>query len=153
MASDDIFRDLKKSDINRIIDSGMIRRIDAGKVLFRKGDIGHEMFIVLSGKVQIVDEIDDKKKVLAELGAGEIFGEMAMFEKRARSAHAVIKEPSEILVLSEDVLGKLLEKKIPRRFLANVIGVLCHRLRVTNSMYMRAKYGGKKDSTQVKWVD
>jgi len=152
MAAFDVFQDLKKSEINHIVDSGVIRTVESGKVLFRKGDIGHEMFIILKGKVNIIDEIDDKKKILAELRAGEIFGEMAMFEKRARSAHAVAKDQSQILTLSEEVLVKLLEKKIPRKFLANVIGVLCHRLRVTNSMYMRAKYGAK-DSTQVKWLD
>jgi len=152
MASYDIFQDLKKSEMSRIVDSGVIRSVESGKVLFRKGDIGHEMFIILKGRVQIIDEIEDKKKILAELGAGEMFGEMAMFERRARSAHAVVKEPSQILVLSEDVLAKLLEKKIPRRFLANLIGVLCHRLRVTNNMYMRAKYGSKPPE-DVQWLD
>lgn len=152
MASYDIFQGLKKTEVTRIVDSGVIRTVDSGKMLFRKGDIGHEMFIVLKGKVQIVDEIEDKRKILAELGVGEIFGEMAMFEKRPRSAHAVVKESSQILVLSEEVLIKLLEKKIPRKFLANVIGVLCHRLRVTNNMYMRAKYGAKH-SQQVQWLD
>ncbi len=56
MASYDIFKDLKKSEINCIVDSGMIRTIDAGKVLFRKGDIGHEMFIVLKGKVKNIKQ-------------------------------------------------------------------------------------------------
>ena len=153
MASADIFQDLKKSEIARITDSGVIRTVDSGKVLFRKGDVGHEMFIVLKGKIHIIDELDDKKKILAELGAGEIFGEMAMFEKRVRSAYAVVREQSQILVLSEDALVKLLEKKIPRKFLANVISVLCRRLRVTNNMFMRAKYGATKQSKQFKWLD
>ncbi len=152
MASFEIFQDLKKSEINRIVESGVIRTVEGGKMLFRKGDIGHEMFIILKGKVNIIDEIDEKKKILAELGAGEIFGEMAMFEKHERSAHAMVKQKSQILVLSEDALVKLLEKKIPRKFLANVIAVLCQRLRVTNSMYMRAKYG-KKHPEQIKCLD
>lgn len=152
MASIDIFKDLKKTEINRIVESGMISRLDGGKVIFRKGDIGHEMFIVLKGKIQIIDEMGEKRKILAELGAGEIFGEMAMFEKRTRSAYAVTKEPSQVLALSEDVLSKLLEKKIPRKFLANVIGMLCHRLRVTNNMFMRAKYGSK-DPKSIQWLD
>ncbi len=153
MAHFDVFQGLKKSEVNRIIDSGVIRTIGRGKLLFRKGDIGHEMFIILKGTVDIIDEMDEKKKILAELKTGEIFGEMAMFEKRARSAHALVKEESQILVLSEDVLDKLLEKKIPRKFLANVIAVLCHRLRITNSMYMRAKYGGAKLSKTINWMD
>jgi CRP/FNR family cyclic AMP-dependent transcriptional regulator len=152
MAKVDIFQGLSKSEINRLIDSGMIRNTGAGKLLFRKGDIGHEMFIILKGTVNIIDEFETKKKIIAELGPGEIFGEMAMFEKRARSAHAQAKEPSQILILSEEALEKLLEKKIPRRFLANIIAVLCHRLRVTNSMFMRAKYGTKLPK-DVQWLD
>ena len=152
MPNIDIFQELNKSETNRLIDSGMIRNIGAGKLLFRKGDIGHEMFIILKGTVNIIDEFETKKKIIAELGPGEIFGEMAMFEKRARSAYAQVKEPSQILVLSEEVLEKLLEKKVPRRFLANIIAVLCHRLRTTNSMYMRAKYG-EKISKDVQWLD
>lgn len=152
MATFDVFKDLKKSEINSIIDSGVVRMVEAGRLLFRKGDIGHEMFIVLTGAIAIIDEYETKKKVLAELGPGEIFGEMAMFEKRERSAHALAKERSQILILSEDVLIKLLEKKIPRRFLANIISILCHRLRITNNMYMRSKYGENSPKT-IKWLD
>jgi CRP-like cAMP-binding protein len=152
MASYDIFSDLKKSEMNRIIDAGMITACNTGKVIFRKGDVGCEMFIVLKGKVQIIDELGENRKILAELATGEIFGEMAMFEKRTRSAYAVTKEQSQLLVLSEEVLDRLLEKKIPRKFLANVIEVLCHRLRVTNNMFMRAKYG-TKDPKSIQWLD
>jgi len=57
------------------------------------------------------------------------------------SADALAREPSQILVLSEEILDKFLKRKVPRKFLANIIAVLCHRLRATNSMFMRAKYG------------
>jgi CRP-like cAMP-binding protein len=151
MPAIDVFHGLSKSEINSIIDAGVIRPIDGGKLLFRKGDVGHEMYIVLKGIIEIIDEYETNRKILAELGAGEVFGEMAMFEKHTRSAHAVAKEHSQILVLSEEALIKMLERKIPKRFLANIIGILCHRLRVTNTMYMRAKYGDKL-SKDVKWL-
>ena len=148
----DVFRGLSKSDIKAVTDLGMIRSIDGGKLLFSKGDVGHEMYIVLTGKIQIIDEFDTHKKILAELSTGELFGEMAMFEKHTRSAHALAKERSQILVLSEDVLTKLLEKKVPKGFLTNIITVLCHRLRLTNSMYMRAKYGESFPKEVDKWL-
>ena len=73
-----------------------------------------------------------------------------MFEQaHTRSAHALVKEPSRILVLSEDILSELLEQKMPKQFLINIIEILCHRLRVTNGMYMRAKYGQK----ELTWLD
>jgi CRP-like cAMP-binding protein len=150
VAAYEIFTGLSKSETSRIVDSGVIRQIDGGKLLFRKGDMGDEMYIILKGKIDIIDEYDTHKKILAELGPGDIFGEMAMFEKRMRSAHALAKEPTQLLALSEDVLKKLIEKKIPKQFLANIIGVLCHRLRLTNRMYMHAKYG--KASKDVRWL-
>lgn len=151
MAEFDVFKGLGKSDISRILDLGMIRPIDKGKLLFKKGDIGHEMFVLLKGKIDIIDEYGTHKKILAELGPGEIFGEMAMFEKHQRSAHALVKEPSQVLVLSEDVLDKMIEKKVPKGFLTNIIAILCRRLRLTNTMYMRAKYG-ENYPKEVEWL-
>lgn len=151
MAEFDVFRNLSKSEMNNILDVGVIRPVERGKLLFRKGDVGHEMYIVLKGKINIIDEYDTHKKVLAELGPGEIFGEMAMFERSTRSAHALAAENSQVLVLSEEVLKTLMEKKIPRQFLANVIEILCHRLRLTNVMYMRTKYGDNYPK-EVKWL-
>jgi len=151
MPVSDVFKGLTKAEMAKILDLGMIRPIDKGKLLFRKGDVGHEMYILLKGKIDIIDEYETHKKVLAELSPGEIFGEMAMFAKHVRSAHALVKEPSQVLVLSEEVLEKMLEKKIPKGFLANIIGVLCHRLRLTNIMYMRAKYG-EAYPKEVEWL-
>lgn len=148
MAVFEIFEGLTKSEIGRIFDLGLIRQIEEGHLLFHKGDPGREMYIILTGKIDIIDDYDTQETTgtttLAELRAGELFGEMAMFEKiRDRSAHAIARESSQVLVLSEDILMKFLEKKVPRRFLVNIIAVLCHRLRITNSMYMIAKYGDK----------
>ncbi len=151
MAECDVFKGLSKSEVNTLLELGMIRSIEKGKLLFRKGDVGHEMFVLLKGKIDIIDEFETHKKILAALGPGEIFGEMAMFAKHVRSAHALVREPSQVLVLSEEVLLKMLEKKIPKGFLANIISVLCHRLRLTNIMYMRAKYG-EAYPKEVEWL-
>jgi CRP/FNR family transcriptional regulator len=142
MAAFNIFEGLKKSERDRVVGSGAIRPVDRAKPLFHKGDVGHEMYVVLTGKIHIVDLYGTEEKVLAELGPGEVFGEMAMFEKQhKRSASAVAKEPSQVLVISLEIMNKLLDKKMPEQFLTNIITTLCHRLRLTNSMYMRAKYG------------
>ena len=146
MAAFELFEGLSKSEIKHIFDFGVIRPVEAGEVLFRKGDVGQDMYIVLTGKIDIVEECDTGSTIgvvpLAELGPGELLGEMAMFDKsHKRSAHALAKESSQVLALSEDTLSKLTDKKIPRKFLVNMIGALCHRLRLTSSMYLQAKYG------------
>lgn len=146
-----IFRGLTESEVDRIIEAGVIRSVDGGKVLFRKGDIGNDVFLILKGKIQIVDEYENHKKSLADLGPGEFFGEMAMFEKiHTRSTHAIVKDPSQLLVIENDVLDKLIDKKMPKQFLKNIIGALCHRIRTNNTMYMRARYSDKS-SKIVRW--
>ncbi len=147
----EIFRGLTRSEIDRIAEAGVIRSIPAEKTLFRKGTTGKDVFLVLKGKIQIVDEYDNYRKILAELGPGEFFGEMSMFERvHTRSAHAIVKEPSQLLALDGDVLNKLIDKKLPKRFLKNIIGILCHRIRANNNMYMRARYY-EKSSKVVRW--
>ena len=147
----EVFRGLSGADINRIVGAGIIRSVDRGKLLYRRGDKAKEVFLILKGTVQIVDEFDGHKKVLAELGPGEFFGEMSMVEKaHTRSVHAVVKELSQILVLRNDALNKLIDTKLPKRFLKNIIGVLCHRIHVNKNMYMRARYDNKS-SKNVNW--
>jgi CRP-like cAMP-binding protein len=139
-----IFEGLSKPEINRIFDLGVIRPLTEGELIFRKGEVGHEMYVILTGKIDIVDDLGENVGIIAELEPGEILGEMAIFEKsHKRSAHALARESSQVLVLSANMLDELLEQEIPKKFLINIIGLLCHRLRITNSMYMRSKYGKK----------
>lgn len=146
MVTFEIFDGLSKRDVNRIFELGVICPVGEGRILFHKGDIGREIYVILTGKVAIVEDYETETttgiSTLAELGPGELFGEMAVFEgNHERSAHALVKEPSQVLLLTEDTLKKFIEKKVPRRFLINVIATLCHRLRLTNKMYMCEKCG------------
>jgi CRP-like cAMP-binding protein len=141
MSTFEIFEGLTKREVECIFDLGVIIPIDGEEVLFQKGEVGHEMFVILTGKVEIIDEYETKRDVIAELSCGDIFGEMAIFQKdHMRSTHAVVKGPSQLLVLSEDIMGILLDKKIPKRFLVNIIRRFSDRLRLTNGMYMLAKH-------------
>jgi CRP-like cAMP-binding protein len=149
-----MFEGLSKSDIDHIFDIGVIRPIEAGELIFRKGAFAKEMYVILTGKINIVDELKpDIVAVIAEVGPGEVLGEMAVFdESHEHSAHALAKESSQVLVLSEKILTELFESEIPKKFLINIIGMLCHRLRTTNRMYMGARYSDKlvpKEKSQI----
>ncbi|MCL2625515.1 MAG: Crp/Fnr family transcriptional regulator [Cystobacterineae bacterium] len=73
--------------------------IPAGTVLFREGETGKEMFVVQAGQVSISKRVRDIEKILAVLGPGEFFGEMAIISNKARNASAVADKDSRLLVI------------------------------------------------------
>lgn len=120
-----VFEGLSKSEIETVFDSGVIRSVNAKMPVFTKGEAGHEMYLILTGKVDIIDEYEGNQDRIAELRPGEIFGEMAIFEKEhVRSAHALAVEPSQLLVLSEHNMNRLVNKKMPKQFLVNIVVIL-----------------------------
>jgi CRP-like cAMP-binding protein len=70
-----------------------------GEALFKEGDPGKEMYVVQSGKVNITKTVREQEKILATLGAGEFFGEMAILNQKPRSAGAVMAEDGKLLVI------------------------------------------------------
>lgn len=59
-----------------------------GTVIFQEGEKSQEAYRILAGNVEITIQGKDKPIILAQLGAGDIFGEMAMVDERPRSASA-----------------------------------------------------------------
>ncbi len=75
------------------------RTVPAGQVLFREGDPGKEMYVIQSGKVRLTRNIRGVEKLLADLPAGEFFGEMSIINDKPRTATAVVLEDAHLLVL------------------------------------------------------
>jgi CRP-like cAMP-binding protein len=75
------------------------REFPKGQVLFRDGEPGREMYVVQSGRVNITKAVRDSEMVLATLGPGEFFGEMAILSNKPRSAGAVMAEDGRLLVI------------------------------------------------------
>jgi CRP/FNR family transcriptional regulator, cyclic AMP receptor protein len=75
------------------------REIPKGTVLFREGEPGKEMYVLQSGKVAISKKVRDVEKVLAILGPGEFFGEMAIIANKPRNASATVADDAKLLVI------------------------------------------------------
>jgi uncharacterized membrane protein len=75
----------------------------AGTSLFRAGDQGDAMYLIEHGKVRICVRASDGKEVtLTELGRGDFFGEMALFDGQRRSADAIVAEDARLGILSRE---------------------------------------------------
>ena len=73
-----------------------------GESIFHEGDSSYELYLIVSGKVDIVKHFGATPRTLATLHAGDFFGEMAIFEDRPRSADAVGAAQGILLVLSPE---------------------------------------------------
>jgi CRP-like cAMP-binding protein len=72
------------------------------EIIFREGDRSLELYLIVSGKLDIVKHFGATPRTLATLQAGDFFGDMAIFEDRPRSADAVGAEEGILLVLSPE---------------------------------------------------
>jgi hypothetical protein len=73
-----------------------------GQMIFREGDTTQEAYRILKGRVEISIAGEGKSVILAQLGEGDIFGEMAMVDERPRSASAQALEVTECEVLTAE---------------------------------------------------
>lgn len=135
----ELFDDIEFKNCIKIMAMGLQSKIRIGDLIFQKGDLGREMYVLLKGRIEIIDEGSDGDRTLAVLGPGETFGEMALFEHKERSAKAVAMDECVLLVLDEDKIQKLLSKSVAIRLLFNLSKMLSRRLRDTNLLLARAK--------------
>ncbi|MDF1720680.1 MAG: cyclic nucleotide-binding domain-containing protein [Minwuia sp.] len=106
-----------------------------GQKIVAKGDVGNEMYVLLSGAV----DVRDGERRVASFGRGAIFGEMAYLNAEPRTADVVAAEPSELLILTQENMQKIMETMptIAARVLHNLSLILVERLRETTSRYVK----------------
>ncbi|MBI5181804.1 MAG: Crp/Fnr family transcriptional regulator [Nitrospirae bacterium] len=100
-------------------------------IIFREGDPGDHMYILLTGEVRIVKNIRGAEVVLAIMEKGDFFGEMALLENASRSATAIVNKDAEVIVIDKDNFQPMFSKnpEIAIKMLIKFSG----RLRETNN--------------------
>ena len=82
------------------------------EVIFAEGDFSQELYIVISGEIAIVKDYGSTHaRVLNRLYDGDFFGDMAIFEGAARSATAVTRSESELLILQPEKFKQTIYQK------------------------------------------
>ncbi len=121
----DFFQGIDPMDIGKLMSYGVTKTLRENVTIFKKGDPGTEMYVILEGKVRI----SDGDTVIAELGPGDTFGEMAVLAGAPRSADAVTTEIANVFILSEQQIQRLMGKRVAIRILLNIVATLSKRLR------------------------
>ena len=149
-----VFRGLTDKELREVLDVAVLVERPREKVLFRKGQPGREMYILLKGRVDIVDHYKGRSKVINQLGEGEAFGEVAIFSDHTRTATAMTNGSVLMLVLNEDNLLKVAAGPGGAVFIMNLLRVMSERLETMTHKYMKAKYGEQGPDAPVRrWLD
>ena len=118
--------------VNKDMFEKHVKVFSAGNVIFKELDSGHEMYIIIEGKVEIRKTTSPtSSKVLIVLGSGDIFGEMAIIDKKRRSATAMSIADTKLLVLNDRLFEATLERNPD--FVRKMILILSERLRRANA--------------------
>lgn len=114
-----------------------------GEVIFREGDKGNVAYMIQSGSVNIVKNIKGKRQILATLGPGELFGEMAIISKCERVAGAEAGTECVLLELTARLILLLLKRSHPTVF---------HLTRVLASRLARADRAISESRSDNSWL-
>lgn len=138
-----IFEGISQEEYEQIIKYAFVKGFEPNYVLFRENLIvGQIMYVILSGKVELSKKnVSGEDEVFMTLGPGALLGEMSLFEQQKRSASAVVKEYSELLVMPKYNFDRMLQSRPTEaiKILLNFIKILSQRLRETTNRMMKSK--------------
>ena len=132
LAKVELFTELSSDELAAVASVASTRSVAKDTVIFHGGDVADAVYVIASGKVKVVTtSTDGKEFILTVLGAGQVFGEMALVEEAPRSASVVTLTAAELLAIKREDFHHLLNTSpgISRSLLA----ILSRRLRRANS--------------------
>lgn len=125
-----LFSTLTLEQLDSIDRLMVTRHYVKGEAIFRKGDAGAELYVVLDGEIRVHLDHSGHEVTLARHGSGSVVGEMSVFDEQPRSASAQAVRDTTVRVLRKDRLHAIVHEhpEVLLEFVKN----LSHRLRAMN---------------------
>ena len=134
----DIFHGLSLTQLESLTHISEEKRYRRGETVFTEHSTGDEVYIIKKGKVCIELGLKGKPNTatIQRLSVGQIFGELALVDKRSRSASVVCENDCEIITIDRDKLDELFERDTHLGYIVmkNLAKLLAERLRKTDLM-------------------
>ncbi len=131
LASLPLFSKVDESLVQVLARSARFRHIERGEILFFQSDASDAAYIVRTGRISVVlNSPDGREMVIEEMRPGELFGELGVLTKNVRSACAVARSNSELLVIPADLFVRVVdaEPRVARR----VLDLVAQRLQMSS---------------------
>ena len=123
-----LFKALPESELRELARGLLPMEMEQGSLIFREGDRGDELYVVVEGLVEIIKSLGTPdERLLGVRKPGEVIGEMSLFsEDHQRTASVRAKTPLKLLVMKRDDLERLLRKQPDLTF--KLVATLSRRL-------------------------
>jgi CRP-like cAMP-binding protein len=132
-AESKLFEGLSEDSRRDLIAATARRTYDFGEILFRRGDPGDELHLIISGQLKIFIEADEEDEVvIAIVGPGDFVGELSLLDGRPRSASVESLEPVETVVVPRQAF--LTALRANPAVMETLVMALATRLRETNAL-------------------
>lgn len=113
------------------MDTNAIRVVESQEIIFKEGDQGNLMYVLLEGAVELKKKVEGGEAVLKIIDQqNDFFGEMALIDGRPRSAAAVAAKKSKLLPVDGPTFESMILSN--GKFALKIIKVLSDRLRHSN---------------------
>ena len=104
-----LFSELNESELANIEEHAVTRSFNKRTILINEGDLTSSLYLILSGKVKIYcSDEHGKEIIIATLGPGDYFGEVALIDDAERSASVMTLEDSSFMIISKDAFKSAL---------------------------------------------
>lgn len=129
-----LFEGIPLDGLAELARHGVRRRFGRARLLMHQGDVSETMYVLLKGRVRVERSVPDVAEplVLAELGPGDVVGEMGLLDHQPRSASVVALEDTEAMELDDLALAQTV-LRYPE-VSAALLRVLSSRLRSTDEL-------------------
>ena len=97
----ELLRLLPPQDMELVLGSVEPVTFNKDEFIFKKGDQADGLYLIIEGQVNVLDQLDSSKNVMATLSAGESFGEMALLTGEPRYASVLATSPVSLLKINK----------------------------------------------------
>ncbi len=129
-----LFSALKPRHLKKILRLLHERLYQPGETIFRQGDVGAGMFVIVHGTVDVVIKVGNGERVIAKISDGQFFGEMALIQAESRSATCIATSPCRLLGFFEPDFERLIERdvRLGMTVMRNFATLMAARVRTMN---------------------
>lgn len=129
----DLFAGLNEDIIEQLAALGTVKKYNEGESIFKEGDPGDKMFIVIDGSINLSITTANGPVIISQCARGELFGEVALIDEQERSASATAEKPSTLLEIGKAEFFLFVNQH--SSFAVFILKAMCSRLRNVNNFF------------------